>query len=131
MLDSTPRRRVASSCSPKGKDRTVRKPPPKGTAAGTPGKPRHRTEPNPAEVEARRQERLEYDRQRNQTPERMEYHQRYQQERRRQAKLLGLCKSCTNSAILGQTRCPTCAEKHRESRRRSKAKRTAIALELP
>ena len=131
MLDSTPSRRVANSRSPKGKDRTARKPPQKGTAAGTPGKPRHRTELNPAVVEVRRQERLEYDRQRNQTPERMEYNQRYQQERRRQAKFLGLCKNCSNPAIAGQTRCLSCAEKHRQSRRRSKAKRTAIALELP
>ena len=92
-------------------------------------KPRHRTELTPPEAEAKREERLEYERQRNQTPERREHHRLHAQERRRKAKELGLCKSCPNPAKPGQTRCPTCAEKHRESRIRSKAKRRAEAKE--
>ena len=47
-------------------------------------------------------------------------------ENSQQRKELGLCKSCPNQAIEGQTRCPDCAEKHRawnlqysENRRRA------------
>ena len=71
----------------------------------------------------KRQERTEYDRRRNQTLERRERARLIAKEHRLKGKKLRLCKSCTNSAILGQTRCPTCAENHRQSRRRSDAKR--------
>ena len=81
----------------------------------------------PAEIETKREERLQYDRQRDQTPERKEYRRLLAQERRRKAKELGLCKSCPNPAKPGQTRCPTCAERHRESKRLSKAKQEAMA----
>ena len=91
--------------------------------------PKRDPEPTPAEVEAKRQERAEYDRQRNQTPERRERTRLIAKERRLKAKELELCKSCTNSAILGQTRCPTCAEAHRQSRRRSDANRRAAVNE--
>ena len=77
--------------------------------------------------EAKRQDRQEYDRQRNQTPERRESHRLHAQERRRKTKELGICKSCPNPAKPGQTRCPTCTDKHRESRIRSKAKQEAMA----
>ena len=83
--------------------------------------------PDPSQMEDRKQQRTEYDRQRDQTPERREYYRLHAQERRRKAKELGLCKSCPNPAKPGQTRCPTCAEKHRESRIRSKAKRRDMA----
>ena len=89
--------------------------------------PKRCPEPTPAEVEAKRQERTEYDRQRNETPERRERARILAQGHRLKAKELGLCKSCTNSAILGQTRCPTCAEAHRQSRRRNDAMRGATA----
>ena len=79
----------------------------------------------PATREAKRQDRQEYDRQRDQTPERKEYRRLLAQERRRKAKELGLCKSCPNPAKPGQARCPACAERHRESRIRSNAKRKA------
>ena len=92
-----------------------------------PVRPRPRTQLAPAEMETNRQERLQYDRQRDQTPEGRESHPLYAQERRRKAKELGLCKSCPNPAKPGQTRCPTCAEKHRESRIRSNAKRRESA----
>ena len=39
---------------------------------------------------------------------------------RRKLKVLGLCKDCRQHAIPGQTRCPDCAEKHRQSRRRQR-----------
>ena len=93
--------------------------------------PKRCPEPTPSEVEAKRQERAEYDRRRNQTLERREHARLIAKEHRLKAKELGLCKSCTNSAILGQTRCPTCAENHRQSRRRSDAKRRAAAKAMP
>ena len=53
----------------------------------------------------------------------MEYGRLRAQEKRRKAKELGKCRTCSNQAIPGQTRCPTCAEKHREYKRRSRTKR--------
>ena len=81
-----------------------------------------------ATQEAKRQGRQEYDGQRNQTPERRQYRRLLAQERRRKAKELGQCRSCSNLAIPGQTRCPTCAEKRREYGRRRDAKRRGIDL---
>ena len=57
----------------------------------------------------------------------MEYRRLLAQEKRRKARELGQCRSCSNPAIPGQTRCPTCAEKHRESLRRIRAERMAMA----
>ena len=37
-------------------------------------------------------------------------------EERQRRKELGLCRDCPNVATEGQTRCPDCAEKHRQSR---------------
>ena len=79
----------------------------------------HRVKPTPAEVEAREQNRHEYE----QRLERKEYKRRHTQAKRQEAKEMGLCKGCRNPAISGQTRCETCAEKHRESRRRWQAQR--------
>ena len=73
------------------------------------------------------QARREYDRTRSQSPERKEYQRLREQESRKRAKELGKCRSCSNPAIPGQTRCPTCAERHRESRIRSNAKRKVTA----
>ena len=69
----------------------------------------------------------EYEQARNKTPERMEYNRRLAQEQRQKAKELGRCRDCSSSAIPGQVRCPTCAEAHRQSRRRSDARRRATA----
>ena len=81
--------------------------------------PKQRPAPSQAEVEAKRQEKLEYDRQRSKTPERREYRRIHVQEKRRKDKELGLCVDCPNPAQLNQTRCSTCAEKHRVGCRRS------------
>ena len=97
---------------------TVRKPAKKA-------KPKPRPEPTQAEVEAKRQKQLEFDRQRSKTPERREKNRLQVQERRRSAKELGLCRDCPNPAIPEQSRCPTCAEKHRVDRRRWQAERRA------
>ena len=60
----------------------------------------------------------------------MEYNRRLAQEQRQKAKELGRCRNCTkHTAIPGQTRCPECAEAHRQSRRRGDAKRRAAARE--
>ena len=80
-----------------------------------------------ATQEAKRQGRQEYDGQRNQTPERRQHRRLLAQERRRKAKELGQCRNCSEPSIPGQTRCPTCAEKHRESRIRSNAKRKNLS----
>ena len=69
------------------------------------------------------QARREYERTRNKTTERMEYHRLHQKKRGQEAKVLGLCTSCRRPAIPGQTRCETCAEAHRQSRRRNEAHR--------
>ena len=66
---------------------------------------------------------------RNRTPERREYRRHYAEEQRQRAKLLGKCQKCSKPAIPGQSRCPTCAEAHRQSRRRSYANRRAAAKE--
>ena len=62
---------------------------------------------------------------RQQRPERQEAGRRSAQENRQRAKQLGLCRHCSAEAIPGQTRCETCAEKHRQARRKSDAARSA------
>ena len=53
------------------------------------------------------------------------------EEQRQKAKLLGKCQNCSKPAIPGQTRCFSCAEQHRQSRRGSDAKRRAAAKAMP
>ena len=93
-----------------------------------------RTPLSPEELIRRRQT---YDTSRNKTPERQEYARLYAQEHRRKAKETGLCRSCANPAIPDQTRCESCAEKHRAGRRNSRAREqagqesTATTVALP
>ena len=49
--------------------------------------------------------------------DRKEYQRAAQAKRRAEHKALGLCRDCSNHSILGQTRCSSCAEQHRLSRR--------------
>ena len=93
----------------------------------TKASPSRRAEPDPSLEEHRKRKRAEYEQDRSQSPERKEYNRRYEQEKRRRAKELGKCRSCSNPAIPGQTRCPACAEKHRLSRRRSDARQRATS----
>ena len=58
-------------------------------------------------------------------PERREIHRRTQKEKRQKAKAFGMCRNCNNKAIPDQTRCDTCAERHRVSRRRNDPDRRA------
>ena len=69
--------------------------------------------------------RQDYERHREQRPERREIHRRAQQEKRQKAKAFGMCRNCNNKAIPDQTRCDTCAERLRVSRRRNDADRRA------
>ena len=82
-------------------------------------------------MEERKRKRAEYDRARGQTPERKKYRSLLAQERRRKAKELGKCKSCPNPAKPGQTRCPTCTEKHHEYNRRIGAKQRDMSENRP
>ncbi len=69
--------------------------------------------------------REEYDRARNQTPERKEYRRQHRRKLDKIAKETSKCVSCPNLAIKDQTRCENCAENHRQSRRRSEEKKKA------
>ena len=57
-----------------------------------------------------------YEQARNRTLERREYRRRYAEEQRQRARLLGRCQNCGKQAIPSQSRCPTCAEAHRQGR---------------
>ena len=73
-------------------------------------------EPTPAEVEAREQNRHEYE----QRQERKELNRQIAQAKRQKAKSLGLCVACGAPPIPDQTRCETCAEQHRQYRRQAR-----------
>ncbi len=73
------------------------------------------------------EERREYERARGQTPERKEYRRQLRRKQIRIAKETGKCKDCSNPAIPGQAKCESCAEKHRQRRRKDDANRRAKA----
>ena len=75
-------------------------------------------EPTPAEVEAREQNRHEYE----QRPERKENKLRRAQAKRQEAKSLGLCVACGAPPIPDQTRCEACAEQHRQYHKQAREK---------
>ena len=77
------------------------------------------------------EERREFERVRSQTPERKEYRRQLRRKPIRIAKETGKCKDCSNPAIPGQTKCETCAEKHRQRRRKDDANRRAKANQMP
>ena len=124
---TTPRK--PTTRKPKAKQKTTSRKKTTTKAEPQPRKPRTRVEPTPEQVEARKEKRRAYNQRRSQTPERKEYNRHYAQEQRQKAKELGICRNCSKPAILGQTRCPECAEAHRQSRRRSDANRRAAAKE--
>ena len=105
------------------KKRSKRTPPQKGQPKSR--QPKRRPELSAAEVEAKREERLEYERRRAKSPDRREQNRLHAQERRRKAIEEGLCVACRAPAIPEQSRCPTCAEQHRVDRRRWQANRRA------
>ena len=94
------------------------KPPRKETPE--PRRQQPRPEPTPAEVEASKEKRRQYERRRSQTPERKENSRRYAREHQMKVKETRTCRNCPNPAIPGETRCPTCAAQHRIGHRRAK-----------
>ena len=103
-----------------GKSKSTTKPVTKQSTVAAPSKkaltPRVKKTP---------EERSEYERARNQTPERMAYNRQYRREQSQIAKKLGLCRHCGTEVIPSQTRCETCAEKHRQAWRKSDAAKSA------
>ena len=81
--------------------------------------------PTPLELQERIQKRLEYEKSRNQRPERKQFHRDSQKRQRQRKKELGRCKTCPQPIIPGQTRCPSCAAKHRQSHKNATATRQA------
>ncbi len=110
----------ATTRKPKAKQKTNRK---KATprAKPQPRMPKPRVKPTPAELETRQEKRREYERQRSQTPERKDLKRRSTQGRREKAKLLGICVECgVAPPIPDETRCQTCAKRHREYQKQTK-----------
>ena len=63
----------------------------------------------PQELEQRRK----YDRSRNQSPERKEYHRQRRRQDRQTARKTGKCRGCPNPSLPNSGRCQACTEKHR------------------
>ena len=108
-----PSRPAKQATAPKRKN-TVKKP----TKAKKP-----RRTPTPLELQERIQKRSEYEKTRSQRPERKQHNHDNIKKRRQRAKELGICSACSQPANTGQTRCPTCAEKHRTRNRQDSEKR--------
>ena len=83
--------------------------PKKATKAGTPRVPTKT-------IEELAESRREYNRTREQTDERKEFQRRYKKQIRQERKAAGLCKTCPNPTIPGQTRCEPCRDKHNRNR---------------
>ena len=83
--------------------------------------PKQRTRITPEE---RAQRRRAYEQARSQLPHRKERNRVEAKERHRQAKELGLCRTCQSPAMPGQTRCQDCTEKRRLQRIQAKEKAT-------
>ena len=76
------------------------------------------TAPKPANEETSEQDRRDPELLKEQQRQnRKDYRRRCIQERRKKAKELGECRDCNDRAIPGQTRCESCAGKHRLVRR--------------
>ena len=104
-------------------------PPARPTQNGANTQPAKHTDqprPQPGNGKGLSPNRQAYERLRQQRPERRKAQNERYQKRREKAKLAGKCANCPNQAIEGQTRCETCAEKHRKYRRRNpESKKTA------
>ena len=93
--------------------------PPQNGADPRPAKPTDQPRLQPGKATGVSPNRQAYERLRQQRPERREAQRKVHQRKREEAKQSGKCVRCPNQAIEGQTRCETCAEKHRKSRRRN------------
>ena len=81
--------------------------------------PKQRVSITPEEPAQRRRA---YEQARSKLPHRRELKRRKEKERHEQAKELGLCRTCRNPAMPGQTRCQDCIEKRRLYRIQAKEK---------
>ena len=81
----------------------------------TPAKPE--PAPTPAKADSTKPRKASTPRRARLTPlERKERKRTLAAQRRQNRKEQGLCVDCPNKAVAGQTRCPDCAEKHRNRR---------------
>ena len=112
-----------NSPSPKPPART-----PQNGANPQPAKPTDQPRPQPGNGTAVSSNRQAYEHLRKQHPERREAQRKVHQRKRDKAKQSGNCVNCSNKAIKNQTRCETCAEKHRKSRRRNRENKKAADL---
>jgi|GEM_PF-5911072 len=95
------------------------KPKPKKVSKPKPKKPQARKPRTPTHTpEERKDLRRKYDKLRNQTVERKEFHRLQAKKVRDERKAAGLCKTCPNPAIPGQARCEACRDKQNQSRNR-------------
>ena len=74
--------------------------------------------------EERAQRRRAYDQTKSKLPHRREQRRVHAREGHRQAKELGLCRTCRSPAIPGQTRCQDCTRKRRLHRIQAREKAT-------
>ena len=82
-----------------------------------PRKEKPRKDPKPKRTPEERREVLRiYEQARSQTAERKEAARVHAKKVRQDKKDAGLCKTCPNPAIPGQTRCENCRDKHNRSR---------------
>lgn len=118
-IPKTPNRRKRKAKAPRTKKNPVRNQP-KATVKKRTAKPKAKKNIPVLTQEEQRETRLEYDRARNQTPERQEKNRRYSRQWKALAKELGLCVGCHGIPLPNRTRCQQCTDRHREYRRRAK-----------
>ena len=92
------------------------------TKKAHPQPPTKQRKASPPSETAATVKRQAYDRLRSQRPERKEAARQIAKKRRDRRIAFGLCVVCEGSPIPGETKCDTCAEKHRIARRKSATK---------
>ncbi len=86
---------------------------------------RERRAPTPVELQEHLEKRREYQRTRAQKLERKHASRDTAKRRRQPSTELGKCIDCSQQAIPDETRCPSCAEKHRQAHKNATAERRA------
>ena len=121
-------KRIIFECTvplPSKKARTPKDPKPKIRVKNPNTSKKPRRSPTPLELQERLEKRREYDKKRDQRPERLQSARDNQKRQRQRRKELGKCKVCPQPVIPGQTRCPSCAAKQRQHNDNATAKRQA------
>ena len=114
---------LATAKEDKAKTKRARKAKPKVTKP-----PKQRVGITPEEQALRRRA---YEQAGNKLPHRREQQRVLARERHRQAKDLGLCRTCQSPAVPGQTRCQDCVEKRRLYRIQAREQATQQRHEAP